>query len=190
MKVLKQSFVSTIILFLLCGVMYPYFVTGISKVLFKEKANGSLIYVDGKAVGSKLIGQKFTEEKYFHGRPSAYDYNTYDEKPDETVLASSGGTNYANSNPDYIKGVEDNTKNILKENPTIKQEDIPSEMVTASGSGLDPNITLQGAMIQIDRIAKARNISKDKIVELVKENSKQEIVNVLELNIALDKLTK
>lgn len=94
MKVLKQSFISTIILFLLCGVMYPYFVTGISKVLFKEKANGSLIYVDGKAVGSKLIGQKFTEEKYFHGRPSAYDYNTYDEKPDETVLASSGGTNY------------------------------------------------------------------------------------------------
>ena len=74
----------------------------------------------------------------------------------------------------------------MKENPTIKQEDISSEMVTASGSGLDPNITLQGAMIQIDRIAKARNISKDKIVELVKENSKQEIVNVLELNIALD----
>ena len=186
MKVLKQSFISTIILFLLCGVMYPYFVTGISKVLFKEKANGSLIYVDGKAVGSKLIGQKFTEEKYFHGRPSAYDYNTYDEKPDETVLASSGGTNYANSNPDYIKGVEDNTKNILKENPTIKQEDISSEMVTASGSGLDPNITLQGAMIQIDRIAKARNISKDEVMELVKENSKQEIVNVLELNIALE----
>ena len=113
MKVLKQSFISTIILFLLCGVMYPYFVTGISKVLFKEKANGSLIYVDGKAVGSKLIGQKFTEEKYFHGRPSAYDYNTYDEKPDETVLASSGGTNYANSNPDYIKGVEDNNERIV-----------------------------------------------------------------------------
>jgi K+-transporting ATPase ATPase C chain len=186
MKVLKQSFISTIILFLLCGVMYPYFVTGISKVLFKEKANGSLIYVDGKVVGSKLIGQKFTEEKYFHGRPSAYDYNTYDEKPDETVLASSGGTNYANSNPDYIKGVEDNTKNILKENPTIKQEDISSEMVTASGSGLDPNITLQGAMIQVDRISEARNISKDEVIELIKANANKDIVNVLELNLALD----
>lgn len=188
MKILKQSFISTIVLFVLCGLAYPYFITGISKVLFKDKANGSLVYVDDKIVGSKLIGQNFTDEKYFHGRPSAYDYNTYDEKPDETVLASSGGTNYANSNPDYIKNVEENVKTILKENPTVKQEDIPSEMVTASGSGLDPNITLQGAMIQVDRIAKVRNISKDKVVELIKENSNQEIVNVLELNIALDKI--
>lgn len=190
MKVLKQSFISTIVLFLLCGVIYPYFVTGISQVLFREKANGSLIYVDNKVVGSKLIGQNFTEAKYFHGRPSAYGYNTYDEKLAEDTLASSGGSNFANSNPDYIKAVKENTQNILKENPTIKQEDITSEMVTASGSGLDPNITLKGAMIQVERISKERNISKDKIIEIIKANSKKDIVNVLELNVALDKLEK
>lgn len=190
MKILKQSIIVSLVLFLLCGIVYPYLMTGIANVFFKEKAQGSLVYVDNKPVGSSLIGQQFTEDKYLHGRPSAYGYNTYDEKPAEDVLPASGGTNYGNSNPAYVENVQNNLKQVMEENPNVKAEDIPSDLVTASGSGLDPHITVKGAMVQVDRIAKARNIDKEMVIKVIDENSYKDTVNVLKTNIALDNLNK
>ena len=146
MKILRQSIIVSAIFFILCGVIYPYFMTGVANIFFKEKAQGSIIYIDGKPVGSKLIGQKFEKPEYLHGRPSAYNYNIYDEKPADDVFPASGGTNYGNSNSAYENSVKDNLTQILIENPTTVVEDIPSELVTSSGSGLDPHISLQGAL--------------------------------------------
>lgn len=188
MKILRQSIIISAVFFILCGVMYPYFITGVANLLFKDKAQGSIIYIDGKPVGSRLIGQKFEQPQYLHGRPSAYNYNTYDEKPIADILAASGGTNYGNSNLAYEESVKNNLAQVLAENPDVATENIPSELVTASGSGLDPHISLQGALIQVDRIAKARGISNDKVAEVIKQNADKDIVNVLETNIALDKI--
>lgn len=190
MKILKQSIIVSAVFFILCGIIYPYFITGVSNIFFKEKAQGSIIYIDGKAVGSKLIGQKFEKPEYLHGRPSAYNYNIYDEKPADDILPASGGTNYGNSNPAYEKSVKDNLAQVLAENKNAVAEDVPSELVTASGSGLDPHISLQGALLQADRIAEARGIDKEIVVNVIKENAKKDIVNVLETNIALDNLSK
>lgn len=189
MKILRQSIIVSAVFFILCGVIYPYFMTGVANIFFKEKAQGSIIYIDGKPVGSKLIGQKFEKPEYLHGRPSAYNYNIYDEKPADDVLPASGGTNYGNSNPAYEKDVRNNLAQVLSEN-LAAAEDIPSELVTSSGSGLDPHISLQGALLQVDRIAKARGIAKEKIIEVIKENSEKDMINVLETNIAFDKLIK
>ncbi len=188
MKILRQSIIVSAIFFILCGVIYPYFMTGVANIFFKQKAQGSIIYIDGKPVGSKLIGQKFEKPEYLHGRPSAYNYNIYDEKPADDVFPASGGTNYGNSNSAYENSVKDNLTQILIENPTTVVEDIPSELVTSSGSGLDPHISLQGALLQVDRIAKARGIEKEAIAKVIKENSEKDIVNVLETNIKLDNL--
>ena len=183
MKILRQSIIVSAVFFILCGVIYPYFMTGVANIFFKEKAQGSIIYIDGKPVGSKLIGQKFEKPEYLHGRPSAYNYNIYDEKPADDVLPASGGTNYGNSNPAYEKDVRNNLAQVLSENPAAAAEDIPSELVTSSGSGLDPHISLQGALLQVDRIAKARGIEKEAVAKVIKENSEKDIVNVLETNI-------
>ena len=188
MKILRQSIIVSAIFFILCGVIYPYFMTGVANIFFKQKAQGSIIYIDGKPVGSKLIGQKFEKPEYLHGRPSAYNYNIYDEKPADDVFPASGGTNYGNSNSAYENSVKDNLTQILIENPTTVVEDIPSELVTSSGSGLDPHISLQGALLQVDRIAKARGIEKEVVAKVIKENSEKDIVNVLETNIKLDNL--
>ena len=188
MKILRQSIIVSAVFFILCGVIYPYFMAGVANIFFKEKAQGSIIYIDGKPVGSKLIGQKFEKPEYLHGRPSAYNYNIYDEKPADDVLPASGGTNYGNSNPAYEKDVRNNLAQVLSENPAAAAEDIPSELVTSSGSGLDPHISLQGALLQVDRIAKARGIEKEVVAKVIKENSEKDIVNVLETNIKLDNL--
>lgn len=188
MKILRQSIIVSAVFFILCGVIYPYFMTGVANIFFKEKAQGSIIYIDGKPVGSKLIGQKFEKPEYLHGRPSAYNYNIYDEKPADDVLPASGGTNYGNSNPAYEKDVRNNLAQVLSENPAAAVEDIPSELVTSSGSGLDPHISLRGALLQVDRIAKARGIEKEAVAKVIKENSEKDIVNVLETNIKLDNL--
>lgn len=188
MKILKQSIAVSVVLLVLCGIIYPYFITGAGNLFFKDKAQGSIIYVEGKPVGSRLIGQKFEKPEYLHGRPSAYNYNTYDEKPAEDVLPASGGTNFGNSNPAFEESVKNNLAQVLNENPTIKAEDVPSELITSSGSGLDPHISLQGALIQAERIAQARGVSKEKIIEVIKANSYKDTINVLETNIELDKL--
>ena len=147
--------------------------------------NGETITVNGKVVGYALEGQSFTQDKYFWSRPSAVNYNG----------AGSGGSNKGPTNPDYLKDVQTRIDSFLLHNPSVKKEDIPAELVTASGSGLDPDISAAGAYIQIARIAKTRNISEEKLKALVNQHIEKpllglfgpEKINVLKLNIELDK---
>jgi len=142
--------------------------------------------VNGKVVGYANIGQKFSVDKYFWSRPSAVNYNA----------AGSGGSNKGPSNPDYLKDVQAKIDTFMVHNPGINKSEIPADMVTASGSGLDPNISTQAAMVQVKRIAKTRNIPEDKINQLVESKIEKpligmfgpEKINVLKLNIALDQL--
>jgi len=165
---------------ILLGLVYPLAITGIAQATMPSKANGSLVKVDGKVVGSSLIGQKFDKPEYFSSRPSAVDYNA----------SGSGASNLGPSSQKLITRVkEDITKNNL-----IGQK-IPADMVLTSASGLDPHISLENAQLQIPRISKLRNISETEIKKLVSNNTDrdfvgiwgQEGVNVLKLNIALDK---
>lgn len=178
---IKLHFV-TVLLF---GVLFPLLILGIG-LFFPNQANGLPIYKDGKLIGFENIGQKFTSDKYFWGRPSAVDYNA----------AAAGGSNKGPSNKEYLDQVEQRIKDFLAKNPTIKRSQIPSEMVTSSGGGLDPHISLQGALIQVPRIAVARGIDKAKIKQLIINYAEKpllglfgtEHLNVLKLNIGLDEL--
>ncbi|MDN3654607.1 K(+)-transporting ATPase subunit C [Ferruginibacter paludis] len=147
---------------------------------------GETVSVNNKVVGYKLEGQNFTADNYFNSRPSAAGYNA----------AGSIGSNKGPSNPEYLKQVQDRVDTFLVHNPSIKKEAIPAELVTASGSGLDPDLSAEAAMVQVARISKARNISEDKLNTLVVQQTQKpllglfgtEKINILQLNIALDKL--
>jgi K+-transporting ATPase ATPase C chain len=175
---------STLLLF---GILFPLVILAVGQ-LFPGQSNGLPIYKDGRLIGFENIGQKFTDPKYFWGRPSAVDYNA----------ASTGGSNKGPTNWDYLKTVEERIDTLLKYNPGIKRSDIPADMVTASGSGIDPHISVQGALIQIKRIAIIRNIDIAVLKRLVVKHIEQpflglfgpERVNVLKLNLALDELEK
>lgn len=175
----------TIILF---GVLYPLLITGIATVAAPGGGRGETITVDGEVVGFELIGQQFDGDRYFHGRPSAVAYNA----------AATGGSNKGPSNPDYLAQVQDRIDQILKENAGVAVSDIPVDIVTASGSGIDPHISPQAARIQIGRVARARGIDEEKLTELVNEHTKMPLwgllgtpgVNVLCLNIALDSISE
>lgn len=184
-KYLIQSIRLTVVLMVLLCVIYPLIVA-FAGGFSKGEGGGEKITRNGKVVGYALLGQSFTKPEYFWGRPSAVGYNA----------AGSAGSNKGPSNADYLQQVSDRVDTLLKYNPTIKKTDIPADMVTASGSGLDPNISEQGAIIQIKRIAEARNLDERKVARLVVENTQGPLlgmfgptsVNVLKLNIALDKL--
>lgn len=182
-KNLKQSLLLTFMFILIFGFGYPLFIYGIA-LLMPEKSIGSPIYKDGKVVGFENVGQSFTDDNYFWGRPSAVNYNA----------ASTGGSNKGPTNPDYLTEVQAKIDTFLAHNPGIREEDIPSEMVTAPGSGIDPHITPQGAYIQLKRISAIRNIDEDKLNELIKVNIENQplgggpVINVLKLNLALDEL--
>lgn len=173
---------STVILF---GILFPLLIWGIGQ-LFPAQSNGLPVYKDEKLIGYENIGQKFTNPEYFWGRPSAVDYNA----------AATGGSNKGPTNPDYLKVVQDRIDTLLKYNPGIKKSDIPADMVTASGGGLDPHISVQGAMFQIARVAKVRNLNEKKVRSLVEASIEgpvlglfgPERVNVLKLNLVLDEL--
>ncbi|TKC08079.1 K(+)-transporting ATPase subunit C [Pedobacter polaris] len=184
-KYIIQSIRLTLVLIVLLCVLYPLSIALAGK-LSAGKGGGEKITKNGKVVGYALLGQSFTKPEYFWGRPSAVGYNA----------AGSAGSNKGPSNEDYLKGVSNRIDTLLKYNPTIKRSDIPADMVTASGSGLDPNISEQGAIIQIKRIAAIRKIDERKIAELVIKNTQGPFlgmfgpssVNVLKLNIALDEI--
>jgi K+-transporting ATPase ATPase C chain len=175
----------TLVLIVLCSVLYPLLIAAVGK-LTPGGGKGKTIMVNGKVVGYDLIGQKFTDDKYFWSRPSAVDYNA----------AGSSGSNKGPTNPDYLKQVQDRIDTFLVHNPGVKKEDIPADLVTASGSGEDPDISPASAYVQVKRIAAARKISEEKIKALVDEHVDKpllgfigpEKVNVLKLNIALDEL--
>lgn len=184
-KYLLPSLKLTVVMIIICAVLYPLFIAAVAK-LAPGAGKGETVSVNGKVIGYANIGQKFTDDKYFWSRPSAIDYNA----------AGSAGSNKGPTNSDYLKTVQDRIDTFLVHNPDVKKSDIPSELITASGSGLDPDLSPLGAYVQTARIAKTRNISEEKIKNLVAQQIQQpllglfgpEKVNVLKLNIALDEL--
>lgn len=201
---LRQSLVVTLILLLLCGLAFPVLLSGISAVIFPSQANGSLVYANGQAVGAENIGQDFTEPYFMKGRPSAYNYNTYyeDEQGNqyyndgsEFAGLSSGSNNYAPSNPALTERVEADIEAFLEANPDVKREDIPADLMTASGSGLDPHITPESARIQIPALATASGLSEEELEQIVADNTEdklfgifgEETVNVLGVNLDIAK---
>jgi len=186
---IRAAVLSTLVLAVVCSGVYPLIVLGISQALFRDKANGSLIVVkDGAVRGSKLIGQNFASEKYFHSRPSAAG-NGYD-------ATSSGGSNLGPTSQKLNDAIKDRVAAYRAENGLKETDPVPADAVTASGSGLDPHISLQNAELQIPRVARTRGMAEEKVRELVQQNTNgrdlgvfgEPGVNVLELNLALDSL--
>ena len=184
---IRGAVVSTLVLAVVCCGLYPLIVFGISQVLFRDQANGSLITgADGNVRGSKLLGQAFSDAKYFHPRPSAAG-NGYD-------ATSSGGSNLGPTSRKLNDAIKDRVAAYRKENGLGENDSLPADGVTASGSGLDPQISLRNAELQTPRIAKARGLSEQKVRELIQENTDgrdlgvlgEPGVNVLNLNLALD----
>jgi K+-transporting ATPase ATPase C chain len=186
MKQLIIALKATLVLTILTGVAYPLLVTGLSKVLFPRQAEGSLIRANGKVIGSQLIGQRFTRPEYFHGRPSAAGSDGYDG-------LSSGGPNYGPTNQKLVDRVTGDLKTFRAENPPFTGP-IPADLLTASGSGLDPDISPASAEAQAGRVAAARGLGVETVRQLVAANTEgrqfgilgEPRVNVLKLNLALD----
>lgn len=175
---------------ILTGIIYPLLVSGIAQAVFPEKANGSIIHRDGMAIGSELIGQQFDSTNYFTGRPSAISYN----------LLPSGGSNFGLTNAKLKQQVDERRKQFISFNQLDSLTEIPSEMLFASASGLDPHISPKAALLQVDRIAKARNLNlnqKEKLTAYIHSQSDQpkfglfgqSRINVLILNLDLDQLS-
>ena len=198
----RQAVSVTVVLMFICGLLFPCLLTGLSSVLFPHQAGGSLITVNGMAVGAEHVGQEFTQDCYMWSRPSAYHYNVYTESEDgrkyyndgtEFGGLASGSNNYAPSNPALVERVEADMEAFLEKNPEIKREDIPTDLLTASGSGLDPHISPASAQIQLPRIAQASGLSEESLQEIVKRNTMgklfgvfgEETVNVLKVNIEI-----
>jgi K+-transporting ATPase ATPase C chain len=163
------------------GIIYPLFVTGLGQLLFPFQANGSILTHQGRNVGSSLIGQQFTSTKYFWGRPSATQPTPYN-------ALSSAGSNLSPTNPELIFAVKDRLDALLKANPEGAMP-VPLELVTASASGLDPHISVKGALFQAPRVAKQRKINITTLQTLINQHTKSDNVNVLALNLALDELS-
>lgn len=191
MKTLIISLKIFLFFTILTGILYPLFITGIAQIVFPSKANGSLIVKDNKLIGSELIGQQFDSSIYFSSRPSAISYNPL----------PSGGSNYGLTNVNLKKLVTERRHKFIAFNRLDSLTVIPSEMLFASGSGLDPHISQKAALLQVDRIAGARhfeNTQKQKLINCVKDLTEspqffcfgEERVNVLTLNLELDKLNQ
>ena len=199
LKHARPAIVMIVGMTLITGLAYPLAMTGIAQLIFPYQANGSLITQNGKVIGSALIGQNFASDKYFHGRPSAT--TELDPKdPTKTVPVpyaadNSSGSNYGPTQKDLIERVKADAAALAKENPNTP---IPVDLVTTSASGLDPDITPAGALFQVARVAKARGLPEDKVRALVESHIEgrtlgvlgEPVVNVLQLNLALDALAK
>jgi K+-transporting ATPase ATPase C chain len=197
MKKFLQVFMLGIVFIIICGFAYPLLITGISQIAFHNKANGSMIEYNGVIVGSELIGQDFKDARFFHGRVSAVNYDTFtSDTKSENILPSSGSSNYAVSNPDLTKRIKDDVAAFMKANPGVSEKDLPADLFTSSFSGLDPDISVEAAGVQVDSISKATGIDKSKIEEIVKNNTQgrdlgvfgETRVNVLKANLDIYKL--
>jgi K+-transporting ATPase ATPase C chain len=199
LKEIRPAIILLVALTLITGLGYPLAMTGIAGVIFPSQAQGSIIERDGKVLGSALIGQEFTSEQYFHGRPSA---TTAPDPKDATKTvpapynaANSSGSNLGPTNKALIDRVKEDVDKLKAENPSAS---VPIDLVTTSASGLDPNISPEGALFQVPRVAKARKMPEDRVRQLVAEHTEGRFagllgeprVNVLALNLALDAASK
>lgn len=197
LKELRPAILLGIALLLITGLAYPLAITGIAQAVFPRQAEGSLIAQNGKVVGSELIGQSFTSDRYFHGRPSATlgpdpaDSSKSVSQPYNAV--NSMGSNLGPTNKALIERVQADVSKLKQENPSVA---VPTDLVTTTGSGLDPHISPEAALFQVPRVARARNLAEDRVRQLVNEHlENRELgllgeprVNVLALNMALDQI--
>jgi K+-transporting ATPase ATPase C chain len=196
LREIRPAIVLIIALTLITGLAYPFVMTGVAGVIFPYQAQGSLVERDGKVVGSALIGQEFTSDRYFHGRPSA---TVAPDPADSTKTvpapynaANSGGSNLGPTNKALVERVQGDVEKLKAENPSAA---VPIDLVTTSGGGLDPHISPAAALFQVPRVAKARNVPEDRVRQLVDEQTEGRFlgllgeprVNVLALNLALDR---
>jgi len=194
---IRPAITFIITLTLITGVAYPFAITGVAKIIFPTQATGSLIERDGKVVGSSLIGQDFESDKYFHARPSA---TTGPDPKDPTKsisvpynAANSGGSNLGPTSKALMDRIKADVDKLKAENPSAR---VPTDLVTTSGSGLDPDITPEAALFQVPRVAKARNLPVETVRQLVEQNTQGRFlgllgephINVLLLNLALDQV--
>jgi potassium-transporting ATPase KdpC subunit len=187
MKEIRTALLVIVVFSLLLGVAYPLLVTGIGQLAFSSRANGSLVSVDGSVVGSELIGQSFVSAGYFHGRPSPSDYNAM----------ASGASNLGPTNAAFLLEVRTRVDRLLHENDLALGTLVPADLVLASASGLDPDISLEGALLQVRRVAAARGLDVAAVRALVQQMTRgpflgafgESRVNVLRLNLALDELS-
>ena len=183
----KTSILFTIVTAVILGLGYPMLLTGLAGLVFPHKAGGSLILKDGEVIGSELLAQSFTSDRYFHPRPSAAG-NGYD-------ATASGGSNLAQSSKSLVERIQGSIDQLAKENP---EKPVPIDLVTTSASGLDPDITPDSALFQVPRVAKARNVSEEQVRALIVQQTTgrqfallgEPRANVLELNLALDALAR
>lgn len=190
---LKQTAIFILITTIVCGVIYPLSVTGISQLFFKDKANGSIIEVNGKQYGSKLLGQRFTGDQYLWGRVM-YD-NTVTYRDDEgNALYYAGPSNLTPASEEFCSLITERVEAMKASNPSMTYQKVPVDLVTGSGSGLDPHISVAAAMYQVDRIATTRNMSTEQVKDIIEQHTTgkllgvlgERVVNVLEVNLALD----
>jgi potassium-transporting ATPase KdpC subunit len=197
MKKFLQALSVGLVFIVICAFAYPMLVLGIGQLAFHRQANGSMIETNGKVVGSELIGQDFKDNRFFHGRVSAVSYNTFpDGTSADKILPGSGSANYAVSNKGLEKRIKTDVEAFLKDNPDVSEKDLPADLFTSSFSGLDPDITPASAEVQINRIVKATGISKNKIEQIIKDNTSardfglfgETRVNVLKANLEIYQL--
>lgn len=187
MKSIRRTLGLALLTMLIFGIAYPAAMVGLAGIIAPEASKGNPIYKNNQLVGFEQIGQSFTSSNYFWSRPSAVGYDA----------SGTGGSNLGPTNPDFLKLVQSRIDTLLAYHPTLSTDEIPVDLVTASGSGLDPNISKAAALIQVNRIAAARGISTEKLNQLIKEHTEKELwglfgpgnyVNVLQLNLKLDTL--
>jgi potassium-transporting ATPase KdpC subunit len=196
LREIRPAIVLVVALTIITGLIYPFVMTGIAGAIFPYQAQGSMIEQDGKVIGSALIGQEFTSDKYFHGRLSA----TVAPDPNDSTktvpapynAANSGGSNLGPTNKALIERVQGDVDKLKQENPSAP---VPIDLVTTTGGGLDPHISPAAALFQVPRVAKARNLPEDRVRQLVEEHTEGRFlgllgeprINVLALNLALDR---
>ncbi len=195
---IKKAFLVTMVLLLICGIGYPLLLTGMSQVLFPGKANGSLVMVGDQPIGSELVGQEFTDARFMKGRPSAVNYNTYtqEEKENGTYTGiSSGSNNYGPTSQALTDRVKIDMAAFIEANPSIQAQAIPTDLLTASGSGLDPHISPASAAVQIPALVETTGLPAKTLETIVAQNTQgkaigifgEEVVNVLKVNIEIAK---